>query len=464
MPVKTPLTLQQMWMWSLLSRYDNWKCVCSSALRLKGRLDIPALERSLDVILTQHSSLRTRMTLADGIPQQYTDDPRPYRLVCTTVGGASATEIQANAQRSFEEFSDLNMDLMVGPLFQVKLLKLDPREHWLLFAAHRFAADCFSMDQVVPELLSLYAADLQGRPLVLPASQVQYRDYALRQQDTAEEWLRKHEPYWKRRLDKAVNLNWPADECVASTPRGTLGRMSILLESTLSNQLRDIARRERTLLANVMLAVYVAVLSRWCKQTDFVVAFFVAGRQSEHKHVVGYFPHILYLRMELTGRETFRDLLRYVGNEFFRALSHQDFGRMANREPRLLQGTFFQWLTWHSDDASGVHLTPDIPDLTVEPISVAAFAENVTAIPPGLVDVEITLFDTSQGIYASGAYRADLFTSHTMQRFMEVLRSTAEQLAQDPGAPMLTLFGEDPPETPPPTPNSPTPTSVASDR
>jgi hypothetical protein len=443
MPIQAPLTFQQMWMWSLLHRYDNWNCVGAAGLRLRGEVNIPALERSLEAILKRHSSLRTRATLLDGAPLQYTTDLQSYRLDLISVTGASATEIEAHAQQLFETFSNSKIDLTVGPLFQVHLLRLAPREHWLLIAAHRFVVDCFSMDQILPEILSLYTADLRREPLALPTPQMEYHDYALRQQDTDPEWLRKHDPYWRRRLDKASNLHWPVDACVAQTPRGALGRMSIRLESALSERLRDIARRERTLLATVMLAVYVATLCRWCKQMDFVVPFFVAGRQSEHKYVVGYFPHMLYLRMELTGRESFHDLLRYVGNEFFRALSHQDFGRMATREPHLLEGTFFQWLTWHSDDGAQMQPARALPNLDVERISVVDFAENLTAIPPGLVDVEITVFDTSQGIYASGVYRADLFTPRTMQRFMESLRSSAEHLAQDPGAPILTLFGED---------------------
>jgi non-ribosomal peptide synthetase component F len=218
--------------------------------------------------------------------------------------------------------------------------------------------------------------------------------------------------------------------------------MNSLFGDTLSEQLRELARRERALLATVMLAVYVAVLYRCCNQRDFIVPFFVAGRQSEHKSVVGYFSHILYLRMQLTGGETFRELMSYVGNEFFRALSHQDFGRMATQEPRLLEGTFFQWITWHPDDALSLPLpeTQGSRELTVERVAVVDFAENLTAIPPGMVDVEVTFFDTAKGIYASGVYRADLFTADTMERFMGNLRSAAERFVSNLHAPLATVF------------------------
>jgi hypothetical protein len=312
-----------------------------------------------------------------------------------------------------------------------KLLRLGEREHWLLLAAHRLVADCFSVDQLLPELWGSYA---QGG-VVASSNPRQYRDYAIWQHDAREQWMTRHQGYWEKKLASARNVQWPTDAS-ASAPQGTLGRMNILFCEGLSAQLQEFSRRARTLAATVMLSIYVTALARYCNQKDFVVPCFVAGRQSEHKSVVGYFSHILYVRVQLAGTETFQDLLGYVANEFFRALSHQDFGQMAIHESRLLTGTFFQWLTWHPEDAYTVPTAAgqDENGLVVERVSVVDFAENLTAIPPGMVDVELTFFDTSQGIYASGVYRADLFTQATMDRFMHQLRTIAAECLQDPDA------------------------------
>jgi hypothetical protein len=74
----------------------------------------------------------------------------------------------------------------------------------------------------------------------------------------------------------------------------------------------------------------------------------------------------------------------------------------------------------------------------VERISAVDYAEDLTAIAPGMVAVEVTCFDTSKGIYASGVYRADLFTPETMERFMVELRSTAQQFVRDPLSAVIT--------------------------
>ena len=432
---EAPLTFQQQWLWSLLQKYVDWKCMIAYGFRLLGPLDVPVLQRSLAEVIRRHASLRTKIVVIAGAPKQQIQDPGEEPLDCIVVVGASSAEVEENARRHFSEFSDLKIDPRVDPLLHIKLLKLNEHEHWLLLGVHRLTGDCFSIDQVLPELWSLYGNVLQGAT-TLAADPPQYSDYAIHQQQAHPEWVRKHDAYWQRRLAGALSLQWPIDDGAAAVPRGILGRMNGLFGETLSTGLRELARRRRALLASVVLTVFVGTLYRICRQRDFIVPCFVAGRQSEHKAVVGYFSHILFLRMELTGSETFSQLLSYASNEFFKALSHQDFGAMALNEPHLLEGTFFQWMTWHPDEGAP-HVVPsaqqDMP-LTIERVSLVDFAENVTAIPPGMVDVEVTFFDTPRGIYASGVYRADLFSPRTMELFIANLRAAAKDFLYNPEA------------------------------
>lgn len=404
--------------------------------RLQGTLHIGHLQSSLEKILARHESLRTRIVIVDEVALQEVMEPAPFRLECVSIGGASNAEIEANARQVFADLSAKRVDLAVDALLRIKLLKLSDREHWLLLAAHRLIADCFSVDQLIPELWSLYESAMRGQHSSLPSAPPQYGAYAIRQQENHAQWVKRHEAYWAQRLAGAQNLQWPVDRNAARVSRGTLGRMRRLLDENLSAGLRELARRERTLLATVMLAAYVAALLRFCEQRDFVVPFFVAGRQSQQRAVIGYFSHILYLRVTISGTETFKQLLTHVSNELFRAFTHQDFGVIALQKPSLLEGTFFQWLTWQADDTPGMtHLAaPAGESLRVDRVNIVNFAEDVTAIPPGVVAVELSCFDTAEGIYASGVYRADLFMPQTIERFMDELTLVAEQFVQSPNA------------------------------
>jgi hypothetical protein len=438
MTARYPLTFQQQWVWSLLQDHPLWKAEITNGFRVRGPLRPEVLERSLAEVVQRHAALRTRFVLDDGMARQQVDDVGSFELECVEVPGTSPAVIEENARSLLVEFSELRMDVARGPLFRAQLLCLGARDHWLLLCVHRLVGECFSGEQISAEVFTLYTDFLQERASTLNATPLQYYDYALQQQGAAADWAGKHESYWTKRLETARNLEWRVEQSVQGVARGTLGRMSIHLGESLSTELRELARRERVLLATVMLAIYVAALWRCCQQPDFVVPFFVAGRKAEHKSAIGYFSHILYLCIDLGGVARFGDLLKAVGNEFFRALTHQDFGRMALQTPRLLEGNFFQWLTWYSSGAQTLPTSApgEEADLTVERVAAVDFAEDLTALPPGVVSVELTCFDTSSGIYASGVYRADLYTQRAMDEFLHEFQAVAEQVVGNPQAPI----------------------------
>ena len=434
MPARIPLSFQQKWLWSLAQQRHSWSCVLGYAYRLLGPLDIDALRQSLERVIARHSSLRTAVVTDDAATYQEISEITSSGLDVVDIMGDSAEQIAAKARKLSEEFCEQDIDPSVLPLIKARLLKLAGREHILALVVHRMIADCFSVDQVVRESWTEYGRVVTGLPPEPSPPASQYSDYAIRQRQNHPQWLQKHRDYWKDRIEGAAILRWPLENSPDGNLQGTVGRMKRFLGGELSGALQDSARRAHTLAATVMLAIYVAVLSKWCKQTDFIVPFNIAGRQSEHKAVVGYFSHIVLLRMRLTGNESFKELLSLASNEFFRALSHQDFGMMADQHPELLAGTYFQWVSWHEDDpaaATGFPLEHPL-QLKTERLQLREFGEGITAIPPGMVDVEVTFFDTKEGIHARGVYRADRFGPSTMERFLIELQSATERFVSDP--------------------------------
>ena len=67
----TPLSFSQQRLW-FLDQYEPNRSVynVTSALRLKGRLDIDALEQSIAEIIRRHEALRTTFANVDGEPLQ----------------------------------------------------------------------------------------------------------------------------------------------------------------------------------------------------------------------------------------------------------------------------------------------------------------------------------------------------------------------------------------------------------
>jgi hypothetical protein len=306
-------------------------------------------------------------------------------------------------------------------------------DHVLVLVIHRLIADCMSVGQVFRELWQGYGELLQGKQASLPAPSIHYRDYTQWQQTSDADWKQKHAAYWDERLAGAPCIRWPSGDRSGDDHSDTFDSLTLAFGETLSADLRHLGRQGKTLPGMVLLAVYVAVVSSWCNQRDFVVPFNLIGRHSEHENIVGCFSHVLYLRMMLKGDETFMDLLKLTAQAFYRATFHQDYGRMALRRPELLEATLFQWLSWHPHEVPGMAAQDRVSRLHCEVEDVQAQdTAALTALPPSAVAVEMSFFETPDGICALAHFRTSVFTPDEMNRFIKQLRAFSERIVRDP--------------------------------
>ncbi|MDI9654572.1 condensation domain-containing protein, partial [Burkholderia cenocepacia] len=93
-----------------------------SALRLRGRLDVDALQRSFDSLVARHETLRTRFRLEGGRSYQQVQPAVSVSIEREQFGEEGLIErIQAIVVQPF--------DLERGPLLRVNLLQLAEDDH-----------------------------------------------------------------------------------------------------------------------------------------------------------------------------------------------------------------------------------------------------------------------------------------------------------------------------------------------
>ncbi len=434
MGTRAPLTFQQQWLRSLLKQFRDWDCLVTYAFRLSGPLDVQLLRAAVNEIILRHGSLRTRIVSQGDVSMQEIVAARSYGLPVVTIGGSDENEVEDNACRAVEQLNIPAADANVDGLLKIRLFELNEHEHWLALAMHRMIADCSSIDRVFREIWTHYEESSAAVLPSMPTTVLQYGDYASHQRETDAEWQKKHAGYWKTRLAGARPIDWAVVESAMRAKSDAAGRANIHIGKSLRSKILEFARQGRTLAASVVFAVYAAVLWRWCRQDDFVVSFFVAGRQSEHKHVVGYFSHILYVRVDLNGRQNFSELLRSIVKELFGAFYHQDAGRMATQRPELITSAFFHWMTSYPAEVSALGGPEGKP--SAERVSRKDFGEHLTALPAGLVAVEVSFYDTGEGIDTFGVFRDDLFPADRKDQFMKDLVGALDLLLQHPLAPL----------------------------
>src|ERR1700754_59579 len=105
----------------------------ATALRLKGDLDVRALEHSLGEIIRRHEVLRTTFPVINGEPVQEIAPAMPFKMPLVDFRALDQGVKEAAARRLTLEEEQRPFDLAKGPLLRAHLLRLDANDHLLLF-------------------------------------------------------------------------------------------------------------------------------------------------------------------------------------------------------------------------------------------------------------------------------------------------------------------------------------------
>ncbi|MET0399177.1 MAG: non-ribosomal peptide synthase/polyketide synthase, partial [Longimicrobiaceae bacterium] len=287
-------------------------------LRVRGELDVRALERALSGVVRRHESLRTRIVVRAGEPVQQVDPARPVRLRVADLGGI---EPSRELERLVAEEAARPFDLAADPPLRAALVRLGDDDAVVLFTLHHVASDGWSVGVFVREVSALYAG------AALPELPVQYGDYAVWQRRwLAGEVLEAQVGWWRERLAGApARLELPTDHPRPAESGGAGGSVQFRLAGDVAAALRALSRREGATLFMTLLAAWQLVLARWSGAEDVVVGTPIAGRnRGETEGLIGFFVNTLVLRAEVSGEAGFRELLRQVRESTLGAYQHQD--------------------------------------------------------------------------------------------------------------------------------------------
>jgi len=383
------------------------------------------LERSLNALVQRHEALRTTFHMLEGQAVQVIAPTLTVPLPLVDLRSLPEAEREAQALRLAIEEARRPFDLTQGPLLRATLLHLGSEEDVLLLAVHYIVSDGWSLGVLLRELATLYESFSTGQSSPLPQLPMQFADFAARQQ----KWLRGDTvadelAYWKQQLaGSPAGLDLPTDRPRLPLPTWRGATYGLLLPKALTDDLKELSRRQRVTLYMTLVAAFQTLLYRYTRQEDVVLGTVTPGRtRAETEALIGLFENTLVLRADLSGNPTFRELLGRVREVILEAQAHQElpFEYLAQLQPKrqLGQNPLFQ-----------VSLTfePPLPSLP------SGWTLTQTQVETGTAkfDLSLDLEDRPEGLISRFKYSTDLFDESTIARMAGHWQTLLEAVVAD---------------------------------
>jgi amino acid adenylation domain-containing protein len=410
------------------------------AVRLRGRLQLDAMKRTLNDIVRRHESLRTSFPTIDAQPVQSIAPTLALDLALIDLSTLREDEREHEAQRRATEEARVPFNLAMGPLMRASILRLDAEDHVLLVTMHHIVSDGWSMGVLIREVGALYRAFIEGEPSPLAELPVQYADFAVWQRRwLAGEVFETHLRYWKRQLGGELPvLNLPTDKPRPEMQSFRGSSQSLQLPLQVIEALNALAQREGVTLFMLLLAAFKALLARYTEQSDIVIGSPIANRNRvELEGLIGFFVNTLALRTDLSGNPTFRELTGRVRAVALEAYAHQDmpFEQLVEQlqpERTMSRNPLFQ-VMFQMENTPKEELP--LPGLVLSPVEV----ERVTT----QFDLSFDVMENDEGLVVVAEYSTDLFNSATISALLRRWQILLEGIVANPEArldelPLLT--------------------------
>ena len=436
-PALLPLSYAQRRLW-FIDKLEGGSAEYNmpGAWRLRGQLDVAALERSINTIVARHENLRVRFAELEGEPYQIIEPQLHLALPVETA-------TYAEAEAALREEAALPFDLGRGPLLRLRLLRLGEDDHMLLLTFHHVVSDAWSIGVLQREFAALYQAFRDGGDDPLPPLPVQYADFALWQRRCLDgDGEHRGLDYWKRQLAGIPDrLELPTDRPRPALQTFAAEVCQLTLPPHRLEPLKRLAQSNRATLYMTLLSAFAILLQRYSGQRDLVLGSPIANRQDlQLEELIGFFVNSLVLRIGVRPEASFRELLGEVRRITLEAYQHQDvpFERLVEM---LAVG--------RSRDVSPVFqvvfalqnaplVEQPLPGLQIEPIAVAE---------PGVrFDLELHAVEADGGLTLAWVYNRDLFDRWRIEQMARHYGALLDAAAAAPDVPLRRLETLDPGE------------------
>ncbi|MFI0939428.1 amino acid adenylation domain-containing protein [Streptomyces sp. NPDC021020] len=391
-------------------------------VRHRGPLDEDRLDAALAAVVRRHPALRSTFADDERGMARTVQDSAAVTTRWTDFRHLPPPDREIAARDHAERVAAEPFDLGHAPLARLAGCRLADDERLLVFVAHHLVCDGGSMQVLLADLSAAYEGGLGGPvPGAAPAPAG----------PAAAE-------FWRTRLAGLPVLDLPTDRPRPPRPTFRAGSVPVDLPAELVRAAERLGREENATVFMVVLAAFQLLLGEQSGQTDFAVGVPEAGRSGPGRHgVVGLLSDMLLLRADLSGRRTFRDLVRGARAASLAALGHrgvpfEELAAMLGPGRGRDTGAVRAGLAFHGDWGRAT--------LAGSPLHRLALTR------PGIrYDVDLHLWRERGGLHGTWDYSAEVFDASTASRTAGRLPVLLARVLAEPDRPTdgLDLLTDD---------------------
>jgi non-ribosomal peptide synthetase component F len=206
-------------------------------------------------------------------------------------------------------------------------------------------------------------------------------------------------------------------------------QVSFKISPELTEQLKALSQSQGVTLFMTLFSGFAILLNRYSGQEDFAIGTPIANRtRAELERLIGFFVNTLALRVDLTKKPSFVEVLERVQEATLGAYANQDlpFERLVEElgVVRDMSHTpLFQVM--FSFQNSPMSLDMELEDLEFELMQVHGQSSKF--------DLSLDLREVAKGIEGYIEYNSDILEALTIQRLVLHFSSLLECIVNDPG-------------------------------
>ncbi|RBL90067.1 non-ribosomal peptide synthetase [Chitinophaga flava] len=323
-----PISSAQRMIWALSQVKDGFVSYnIPSAIEMDHSFDVSCFERAVKALTDRHEILRT-VFREDG-----SGEIRQWVLPADAFNfrtGYADIREEADQDGLIKEYIYHNdlfrpFDLQEGPLFRIKIFRTD-RGYFVYYLIHHIITDGISNQVARKDLWAFYQAYIAQREPVLPELNVQYKDFAVWQQEQLARQEYTHQrDYWVKQLSGEIPLlDLPAQKKRPGVKTFNGRYLNTYLSSGLTAKLYAFSQQHGGSLFMTLLSVWNVLLSRYTGQQDIVIGAPIAGRNHpDLENQVGCYINTLTLRNQVSPDESFSAFYKRVKHTTLEAYNNQ---------------------------------------------------------------------------------------------------------------------------------------------